>query len=249
MDKTSSQNAIEITSLTVAYQEQPVLWDINLTIPKGVIHGVIGPNGAGKSTLIKAILGIVHPIAGQVKVFGEDYKKQRKRVAYVPQRTSVDWDFPSNVLDVVLMGSYGQVGWIRRPGKKEKKMAAEALEKLGLEDLAHRQISELSGGQQQRTFLARSLVQKPDIYLMDEPFAGIDAKTEKTIISLMKELKDKGKTLIVVHHDLQTVKEYFDWLTFLNTSIIAHGPTQEVFSDSTIEQAYGGRIQKHHSLA
>ncbi|GMT48795.1 MAG: zinc ABC transporter ATP-binding protein [bacterium] len=248
MDKNSSQNAIEITSLTVAYQEQPVLWDINLNIPKGVIHGIIGPNGAGKSTLIKAILGIVRPIAGQIRVFGDEYKKQRKRVAYVPQRTSVDWDFPSNVLDVVLMGSYGHVGWVRRPGKKEKKMAIEALDKLGLMDLAHRQISELSGGQQQRTFLARSLVQKPDIYLMDEPFAGIDAKTEKTIISFMKELKDQEKTLIVVHHDLQTVKEYFDWLTLLNTSIIAHGPTQEVFSDGNIEQAYGGQIQKDHSL-
>ncbi len=248
MDNKSFQSAVEIISLTVAYQEQPVLWDINLSIPKGVIHGIIGPNGAGKSTLIKAILGIVRPIAGQIKVFGEDYKKQRKHVAYVPQRTSVDWDFPSDVLDVVLMGSYGQLGWVRRPGKKEKRIAIEALDKLGLTDLAHRQISELSGGQQQRTFLARSLVQNPDIYLMDEPFAGIDAKTEKTIISFMKELRDQGKTLIVVHHDLQTVKEYFDWLTFLNVDIIAHGPTQEVFSDSTIEQTYGGQVQRLRSL-
>ena len=208
--------AVAIDDLTVAYNYKPVLWDIDLAIPEGVLMAIVGPNGAGKSTLIKSILGIVNPIAGKVSIFGKDYKKQRSLVAYVPQKGSVDWDFPTTALDVVLMGTYGDLGWIKRPGKSERKKALEALEKVGMLPFKNRQISQLSGGQQQRVFLARALVQNAAIYFMDEPFQGVDATTEVAIINLLKELRKKGKTVIVVHHDLQTVPEYFDWVTFLN---------------------------------
>ncbi|MFT5878085.1 MAG: manganese/zinc/iron transport system ATP- binding protein [Salibacteraceae bacterium] len=231
--------AIKIDDLTVAYDYKPVLWDIDLVIPEGVLMAIVGPNGAGKSTLIKSILGIIKPIAGSVQIFGKPYKKQVSKVAYVPQKGSVDWDFPTTALDVVIMGTYGSLGWIKRPGQKEKKAALEALEKVGMLEFKTRQISQLSGGQQQRVFLARALVQNASIYLMDEPFQGVDATTEKAIINILKELRQAGKTLIVVHHDLQTVPEYFDWVTFLNVKGIASGPVKDIFNDDNLTKTYG----------
>ncbi len=236
---TNKLPAIQIDDLTVAYDYKPVLWDIDLIIPEGVLMAIVGPNGAGKSTLIKSILGIIKPIAGSVQVFGKPYKKQVDKVAYVPQKGSVDWDFPTTALDVVMMGTYGSLGWIKRPGQKEKKAALEALEKVGMLEFKTRQISQLSGGQQQRIFLARALVQNAAIYLMDEPFQGVDATTEKAIINILKELRQAGKTLIVVHHDLQTVPEYFDWVTFLNVKGIASGPVKDIFNDDNLTKTYG----------
>ncbi len=229
---------IEVEDMTVAYDTKPVLWDIDLNIPKAVLMAIVGPNGAGKSTLIKAMLDLVKPVSGKVLFNGDTYKSQRKHIGYVPQSGSVDWDFPTDVLDVVLMGTYGELGWFKRPGEEEKKRALEALKQVRMEEFANRQISQLSGGQQQRVFLARALVQDADIYFMDEPFKGVDAKTEKTIISLLKALKDRGKTLIVVHHDLQTVEEYFDHVVLLNTQIIASGPVSEIFTDENLEKTY-----------
>lgn len=229
---------VEVEDMTVAYHTKPVLWDIDLKIPKGVLMAIVGPNGAGKSTLIKAILGLIKPISGKVNFNGESYKNYRKHIAYVPQSESVDWDFPTSVLDVVMMGTYGSLGWIKRPGEKEKKMSIEALKKVNMEEFKDRQISQLSGGQQQRIFLARALVQNADIYFMDEPFKGVDAKTERAIIDILKELRDSGKTVIVVHHDLQTVEEYFDWVVLLNTQIIEFGKVEEVFTDENLKKAY-----------
>ncbi len=234
--------AIEATDLTVAYQEKPVLWDVDLEAPEGVLMAVVGPNGAGKSTLMKTILGLVPAAAGQVRVYGKPYEEQRHLVGYVPQRGSVDWDFPTDALDVVTMGLYRRLGWIKRPGKAERAAALEALDKVGMADFADRQISQLSGGQQQRVFLARALVQNAQVYLMDEPFAGVDATTERAIIGLLRELRRQGKTVLVVHHDLQTVPEYFDWVTLLNVRRIASGPVAEAFTEDNLRRAYGGRI-------
>lgn len=231
--------AISVDDLTVAYNYKPVLWDIDLSVPEGVLMAIVGPNGAGKSTLIKAILGIIKPIAGSIAIYGEPYKKQRKLVAYVPQKESVDWDFPTTAIDVVTMGTYGSLGWIKRPGQKQKKAALEALEKVGMLSFKNRQISQLSGGQQQRIFLARALVQQASIYLMDEPFQGVDATTEIAIVNILKELRKEGKTVVVVHHDLQTVAEYFDWVTFLNVKKIATGPVKEIFNDENLTKTYG----------
>jgi len=203
---------------------------------------VVGPNGAGKTTLIKAMLDLVPISAGRVLIAGRPYDEQRRKVAYVPQRGSVDWDFPTTALDVVMMGRYGALGWIKRPGAREKQASMEALEKVGMTAFAHRQISQLSGGQQQRVFLARSLVQDADVYLMDEPFQGVDATTERAIVTLLQELRASGSTVIVVHHDLQTVAEYFDWVTLLNVRRIASGPTAEVFTEPNLRAAYGGRM-------
>ena len=231
--------AVQVDDLTVAYNYKPVLWDIDLTIPESVLMAIVGPNGAGKSTLIKSILGIIKPIAGSVSIYGKSYDKQRKLVAYVPQKESVDWDFPTTALDVVMMGTYGSLGWITRPGRKEKKTSLEALEKVGMLPFKNRQISQLSGGQQQRVFLARALVQNASIYFMDEPFQGVDATTEIAIINILKELRKAGKTVIVVHHDLQTVPEYFDWVTFLNVKKIATGPVKDIFNDDNLIKTYG----------
>lgn len=231
--------AIAVDDLTVAYNYKPVLWDIDLAIPEGVLMAIVGPNGAGKSTLIKSILGIIDPIAGSVSIYGKSYDKQRKLVGYVPQKGSVDWDFPTTALDVVTMGTYGSLGWIKRPGKKERKIALESLEKVGMLSFKDRQINQLSGGQQQRVFLARALAQDADIYFMDEPFQGVDATTEITIINILKQLRKAGKTVVVVHHDLQTVPEYFDWVTFLNVKKIATGPVKEIFNDDNLTKTYG----------
>ena len=234
--------AIEITDLTVAYGDKPVLWDVDLTVPEGVLMAIVGPNGAGKTTLVKAILGLVRPAAGQVLIQGGSYAERRRKVGYVPQRGSVDWDFPTSVLDVVMMGRYGTLGWVKRPGKAERAAAHDALVKVGMEALADRQISQLSGGQQQRVFLARALVQDTDIYLMDEPFQGVDATTERAVVEILRELRKAGKTLVVVHHDLQTVPEYFDWVTLLNIRRIASGPVKEAFTEENLRLAYGGRV-------
>lgn len=234
--------AIEVNDLTVAYHEQPVLWDVDLLVPAGVLMAIVGPNGAGKSTLIKAILGLVDSAAGQVLVHGRPYGEQRRTVAYVPQRETVDWDFPTSVLDVVMMGRYGDLGWFRRPGAKERKLATEALAKVEMEALADRQISQLSGGQQQRVFLARALVQDARVYLMDEPFQGVDATTERAIVQVLQDLRAQGNTVVAVHHALQTVPEYFDEVMILNVRHIAFGPVEEVFTDENLRSAYGGRV-------
>ncbi len=249
MKETEKSLAIEVEDLTVAYREKPVLWDIDLHVPGGVLQAIIGPNGAGKTTLLKAILGLIQPSAGRVLIYGKPYARQRHLVAYVPQRGSVDWDFPTSVLDVVMMGRYGALGWFRRPGKEDRRLASEALEKVGMADFRKRQISQLSGGQQQRVFLARALVQDARVYFMDEPFQGVDATTEKAIITLLKELRGEGKTVLVVHHDLQTVAEYFDWAFLLNVRRIASGPVSEVFTDQNLRLAYGGKVAflSHHN--
>ena len=242
-DATATAPVVEVTDLTVAYGERPVLWDIDLALPAGQLLAILGPNGAGKTTLIKAILGLVTPVAGQVLIHGRPYAQQRRLVGYVPQRGSVDWDFPTTVLDVVTMGLYGTLGWIRRPGRREKLQAEAALAKVGMSAFANRQISQLSGGQQQRVFLARALVQDARIYFMDEPFQGVDAKTERAIVALLKELRSQGRTVVVVHHDLQTVPEYFDWAMLLNIRRIACGPVAEVFNDENLRLTYGGRVE------
>ncbi|MBW7882772.1 MAG: metal ABC transporter ATP-binding protein [Caldilineaceae bacterium] len=236
------QNAIEVTDLTVAYGDKPVLWDVDVRVPQGTLMAIVGPNGAGKTTLIKSILGLVPAAAGQVLIYDQPYAAQRRRVGYVPQRGSVDWDFPTNVLDVVMMGRYAALGWFRRPGKREQALAMDALEQVGMQEYAQRQISQLSGGQQQRVFLARALVQDADVYFMDEPFQGVDATTERAIIEILKNLRGAGKTVAVVHHDLQTVPEYFDWVTLLNVRCVASGPVDVVFTEENLRKTYGGRI-------
>jgi len=238
----SSTPALTVRDLTVAYRESPVLWDIDWTVEQQDLVAIAGPNGAGKTTLLKAVMDLVDPVAGQVRVLGKRYRAVREQVGYVPQRGSVDWDFPTSVLDVVMMGLYGKLGWLRRPGAKERATAREALAQVGIEKLADRQISELSGGQQQRTFLARALVQDATVYLMDEPFQGVDAITERTIIDLLRDLQADGKTLVVVHHDLQTLPEYFDSVLLLNVRRIASGPVEGTFTDDNLRRTYGGRV-------
>ncbi|MDO5707818.1 MAG: metal ABC transporter ATP-binding protein [Andreesenia angusta] len=229
---------IRVDDLTVAYREKPVLRDIDLKIEKGRITAIVGPNGAGKSTLIKSILNLIKPIAGRVLIEGDVYSNKNQDIAYIPQSGSVDWDFPTDVFDVVLMGRYGKLGWFKRPKKEDKEKAERAIERVGMADYKSRQISELSGGQQQRVFLARALVQEANIYFMDEPFKGVDAKTELTIVNLLRELKEQGKTLVIVHHDLRTVPEYFDDVILLNKTIIDYGKVEDVFTDENIDRAY-----------
>ena len=233
---------LDVHDLTVAYHRKPVLWDFDLVLNEPHLACIVGPNGAGKSTLIKAILGLVPAASGSVKLFGRPLQEQRRRVGYVPQRESVDWDFPISVFEVVLMGTYARLGWFRRPGRKERAKAQECLERVGLGPLARQQIGQLSGGQQQRTFLARALAQDADIYFMDEPLAGVDATTERVIVSLLKELRDRGKTVIVVHHDLRTVTQYFDYVILLNMRLVASGPTEQVFTPENLRKTYGGRL-------
>jgi manganese/zinc/iron transport system ATP- binding protein len=243
---TSSEHApdapLSIHDLTVAYHRKPVLWDVNLDVPEGRLVGIIGPNGAGKTTLIKAVMDLTSKVSGRVRVFGEPYHKARRHVGYVPQRESVDWDFPVSALDVVTMGRYGKIGWCWPVTRKQREAARSALDRVGIGELADRQISQLSGGQQQRVFLARALVQEADLYLMDEPFAAVDAATEKAIVRLLHDLRATGKTALVVHHNLQTVREYFDYVVLLNMRIVAHGPTGEVFTEENLHKTYGGRL-------
>ncbi|SET87251.1 metal ABC transporter ATP-binding protein [Lacrimispora sphenoides] len=232
--------AVEVEDLTVAYDAKPVLWDIDLKIPKGKLMAVVGPNGAGKTTLIKAMLGLLKPVTGAVRFLdgNDDIRTLKKRIGYVPQSGSVDWDFPATVQDVVLMGCYGKLGWIRRPGKPDVELAKQMLAKVGMQEYASRQISQLSGGQQQRVFLARALAQEAEVYFMDEPFKGVDAQTERAIVALLKELKEQNKTVVVVHHDLQTVPDYFDWVTLINLRVVACGPVEEVFHEDNLKKTY-----------
>ena len=234
--------ALSIHDLTVAYHRKPVLWDIDLDVPAGKLIGIVGPNGAGKSTLIKAVLDLLPRASGRVLIFGKPYRENRSRVGYVPQRESVDWDFPVSALDVVAMGRYGKIGWFRPVTRAHKAVALDALDRVGIANLAHRQISQLSGGQQQRTFLARALVQDADLYLMDEPFAAVDAATETAIVRLLQDLRARGKTCLVVHHDLQTVPEYFDEVILLNMRVVAHGPTSTTFTPENLHKTYGGKL-------
>ncbi|MFB9862162.1 metal ABC transporter ATP-binding protein [Rufibacter immobilis] len=233
---------LEVHDLTVSYQRKPVLWDVDLTLPKQALVGVIGPNGAGKSTLIKAVMGLLPLNSGYVELFGKPLNEVRRKVSYVPQRESVDWDFPASALDVAMMGTYGQLGLFKRPGSREKKLAMEALEKVGMQDFANRQISQLSGGQQQRVFLSRALAQDADLYLMDEPFAGVDIATETAIIELLRQMRDAGKTVVVVHHDLQSAQDYFNWIILLNMRLVASGPTAQTLTPALLEKTYGGRL-------
>ena len=230
---------IEIKKLVVAYDEdKPVLDNFNLGIEKGKMTAFVGPNGAGKSTLIKAILEFVKPITGSITINGKKYAQEKKKIAYVPQRGSVDWDFPTTLYDVVEMGSYGRVGFLKRVPKSEKKRVMEAIEKVDMIEYIDRQISQLSGGQQQRVFIARALVQDAEIYLLDEPFQGIDKKTEGSIVKILKGLREEGKTVIVVHHDLQTVPEYFDEVVLINRKVITSGKVNEVFTKENIDETY-----------
>jgi manganese/zinc/iron transport system ATP- binding protein len=241
-DGTTSNGILEpvivVRDLTVAYNESPVLWDVDLDIEPGKITAIVGPNGAGKSTLLKAILGLVPIAAGSIRIFDNLLPKVRSRVAYIPQRGSVDWDFPTDALDVVTMGRYGRVGWFRRPGAADRRVAEEALRKVGMGAYARRQISQLSGGQQQRVFLARALAQEADLYLMDEPFVGVDAVTERAIVALLRDVRDAGKTVVAVHHDLQSVPEYFDNVALLNVQMIAAGPVPTVFTETNLRTTY-----------
>lgn len=234
--------AIEIHNLTVSYLRKPVLWDIDFKLPQGQLIGIVGPNGSGKTTLLKTLMGLLKPDSGYVKIFGEDLDEVRSGVSYVPQRESVDWDFPASVMDVVEMGRYRRSNIFRRLGSKDKSLAAKSLEKVGMLDFAKRQISQLSGGQQQRVFIARALAQQADIYVMDEPFVGVDAATEDSILTLLSEMKSEGKTVIIVHHDLQTAFDFFDHIVLLNTRLVAAGPKQEVFTTELLQEAYGGRL-------
>ncbi|MEO1051848.1 MAG: metal ABC transporter ATP-binding protein [Bacteroidota bacterium] len=233
---------LEIHDLTVSYDRKPVLWDIDLTLPKGKLIGVIGPNGAGKSTLLKSVMELIPASSGFVKLFGKDLDEVRNRISYVPQRESVDWDFPASVKDVVLMGRYGKLGLFKRPRKADLEVAMDSLRKVGMEAYAKRQISQLSGGQQQRVFLARALTQQADLYFMDEPFAGVDAATEKAIIDLMRGMVDEDKTVVVVHHDLQSAIKYFDWVILVNMRLVASGPIESVFTTSLLQETYGGKL-------
>jgi manganese/zinc/iron transport system ATP- binding protein len=234
--------ALEIHDVTVAYQRKPVLWDIDLSVDEGKLVGIVGPNGAGKTTLIKAVLGLIPLASGKVLIYGRPFQEQRRLIGYVPQRESVDWDFPVTVDDVVLMGTYGRLGWFRRPGHQEREIADRALAQVGMSDFSRRQIRQLSGGQQQRVFLARALAQDARIYFMDEPFSGVDAATETAIIELLQSLRAQGKTVFVVHHDLQTVRSYFDYVILLNMRLVACGPTETTFTPPNLHKTYGGRL-------
>lgn len=233
---------LEIHDLTVAYHKKPVLWGVDVAVPAGQLVGIVGPNGAGKSTLIKACMGLLPVASGWVKFFGQPLRAAGTRVGYVPQRESVDWDFPVNVMDVVLMGCYGRLGLLHRPGAAERAKARACLDQVGMLPFADRQIANLSGGQQQRVFLARALAQEAELYFMDEPFAGVDAATEAAIIAVLRSLRDRGCTLLVVHHDLPTARSYFDSLLLLNMNVVAFGPTEKVFTPELLQRTYGGRL-------
>lgn len=233
---------LSIHDMTVAYHRKPVLWDVDLDVHAGELVAIVGPNGAGKSTLIKAVLNLVPRASGEVLFYGKPYRKSRRRVGYVPQRESVDWDFPVSALDVVTMGRYGRIGWCLPVTRKHREAARAALDQVGIADLADRQINNLSGGQQQRTFLARALVQDADLYLMDEPFAAVDAATEQAIVRILQSLRERGKTVLVVHHDLQTVRAYFNSVILMNMRVVAHGPVESVFTPVNLQKTYGGKL-------
>lgn len=234
--------ALAISGLTVAYGEKPAVFSVDMSVQQGTMTAIVGPNGAGKSTLLKAVLGLVKPLSGDVSLFGLPLARVRDRLAYVPQRASVDWDFPARVIDVVLMGMYRELGLLRRIRPDHLARARACLARVGMEDFATRQIGQLSGGQQQRVFLARALAQAADLYLLDEPFAGVDAATEKAIIDVLKSLQAEGRSILAVHHDLSTVRAYFDHMFLINTRVIAAGPVADVFTNANLQRAYGGRL-------
>ena len=233
---------LEVHDLTVSYEQHPVLWNVDLSLPAGKLIGILGPNGAGKSTLIKSIMGLITPTSGYVKIFDKVLPEVRSRISYVPQRESVDWNFPASVLDVVVMGTYGKLGLFRRPGKKEIQVAQDALEQVGMTAFASRQIAELSGGQQQRVFIARALAQQADLYLMDEPFAGVDMATETAIFQLLQDMAAAGKTVLVVHHDIHSAMNFFDWVIMLNLHLVASGPKEQVMTEELLRKTYGGKL-------
>ncbi|MGV6848692.1 MAG: metal ABC transporter ATP-binding protein [Marinibacterium sp.] len=237
-----ADSPLAIRGLTVSYGQKPAVFSVDMTLRPGRMTAIIGPNGAGKSTLLKAALGIVTPLSGQISVFGAPLQKSRTRIAYVPQRASVDWDFPTRVIDVVLMGLYRKLGLLGRMRPDHLETARRCLDRVGMADFADRQIGQLSGGQQQRVFLARALAQEADLYLLDEPFAGVDAATERAIIAVLKDLRAEGRSVAVVHHDLATVRDYFDDVFLINTSKVAEGPVDQVFTPENLQAAYGGRL-------
>ena len=238
----SASNPLSVHAMTVAYEQKPVLWDIDYDAPGKSLIAIVGPNGAGKSTLIRACLGIIPYAAGTVEFWGRPYSEIRQRVGYVPQRGSVDWDFPISALEVVVMGRYGKIGWLKPVTKQHREAARMYLDQVGMADFANRQINQLSGGQQQRVFLARALAQEAELYFMDEPFAGVDAATERAVVQVLRDLKENGKTVICVHHDLVTVPEYFDEVLLLNTRVVAHGKVPETFTQENLKRTYGGRL-------
>ncbi|MEQ8769642.1 MAG: metal ABC transporter ATP-binding protein [Phycisphaerales bacterium] len=233
---------VSIHALTVAYHRKPVLWDVDLDVHAGRLVAIVGPNGAGKSTLIRACLGLIPAATGAVRFWGEPYRAQRQRIGYVPQRDEVDWDFPVSALDVAAMGRYAKIGWFRRVSRAHKDAARDCLDRVGMLEYADRQIAQLSGGQQQRVFLARALAQEADLYFMDEPLAGVDAATERAIVALLRDLRDAGKTVVCVHHDLQTIEKYFDDVIMLNMRVVATGAVGEVFTPDNLRATYGGRL-------
>lgn len=235
-----------VRGLTVSYGERPAVFSVDASFPEGSMSAIVGPNGAGKSTFLKGALGLTPRLSGEITVFGQPFEKARKRVAYVPQRASVDWDFPARVIDVVEMGLYARIGLFRLSGKAERTRAIHCLERVGMEEFADRQIGQLSGGQQQRVFLARALAQGADLYLLDEPFAGVDAATERAVVAVLQSLKEEGRTVVVVHHDLSTVSEYFDRVMLLNMRKIAEGPVAEAFTAEHLQAAYGGKLAATH---
>ena len=233
---------LEFHDVTVAYGRRPVLWNVDLTVPGACLFGIIGPNGAGKSTLLKAALGLVPLAGGEVRILGAPLEQVRGRVGYVPQRESVDWDFPVTVTDVVLMGTYARLGWLRRPGQRERSLAAECLDRVGLADVADRQIGRLSGGQQQRVFLARALAQQADVYFLDEPMAGVDARSQERIFRVLSDLRAEGRLVVIVHHDLRSVAEWFDAVSLIDMRLVATGPVAEVLTPENLRRTYAGRL-------
>ena len=245
----SSEAILDIHDMTVAYDRRPVLWNVDLTVHEPGLVAIVGPNGAGKSTLVKAVMGLIPVAGGRVTAWGQTVNKQRRRIGYVPQRETVDWDFPICVLETVLMGTYGELGWFRRPKAKHRQHAMECLDRVGMQKFAQRQIGQLSGGQQQRVFLARALAQDADLYFMDEPMAGVDAATERIVFDLLKKLRDSGRTIVVVHHDLRTVIEHFDEVVFLNVRVVASGPVDTTFIPDNLQATYGGRLSILDTMA
>ncbi|MFY0644158.1 MAG: metal ABC transporter ATP-binding protein [Bacteroidia bacterium] len=239
---TDDKPIIEAHDLTVLYGRKPALWNVDFELPDEQVIGIMGPNGSGKSTLLKAIMGVIQPTSGFTKVYDQHIDKVRSKICYVPQRQNIDWDFPANVWDIVSMGRFHQKGLFKRLNKQDEEIIAESLEKVNMLNYSKRQISQLSGGQQQRVFLARALAQQGDLFLMDEPFAGVDIATEEMIVQLLKEMRENGKTLVIVHHDLHTAQRYFDWLVLLNTRLVACGPVDEVFNDKILTETYGGKL-------
>ena len=242
MTMSTTSAGLEFHDVTVAYGRRPVLWNVDLTVPGACLLGIIGPNGAGKSTLLKAALGLVPLAGGEVRILGAPLEQVRARVGYVPQRESVDWDFPVTVTDVVLMGTYARLGWLRRPGPRERSLAAECLDRVGLADVADRQIGRLSGGQQQRVFLARALAQQADVYFLDEPMAGVDARSQERIFRVLSELRAEGRLVVIVHHDLRSVAEWFDAVALIDMRLVATGPGAEVLTPENLRRTYAGRL-------